>query len=268
MGVLSSTVVVLVALGIVVATGRGPARHRALLVPLAVIVMTVLWNRGLKMQNIGPIVTAGLILGSVALPRLTALVRDHALPRLGIAPGGPIRGTIAALLVALAAMLGTVQIRQPSGDAPRPAAADGAATETAPSARCDLRPAMPSLAALPPGRVMTLADWGARLLAHTRHIVYSIPNHRAQPGFVLAHRLFAAPAEDKAAQDALLARTAPDYLLLCRSAAPGIARYFGLDLPGSLGAALAAGQVPPWMTRVPLPAAAGPLLLFRVHGRP
>jgi hypothetical protein len=105
-----------------------------------------------------------------------------------------------------------------------------------------------------PRRIRTVPDFGPEVLVRTRHAVFSIPNHRLQPGFTDPDRVLT--AETDAAARAILARRGVDLLLICRSRAtadffdPGTGR-------STFRQRLVDGQVPPWITLVPMPEKAG-----------
>jgi hypothetical protein len=131
------------------------------------------------------------------------------------------------------------------------AAAAGAAGP-APRQRCSDVAAYRPLAALPPGVVLSGIDLGSHILANTPHSVLVAPYHRIAPMILAAHQAMDAPAGPAEAKVRALGA---DYIVDC----PG--SYLGLG-PASLGRALRAGQVPPWLQRLSAPSAT--LQIYRV----
>ena len=98
--------------------------------------------------------------------------------------------------------------------------------------------------------VMGHADFGPHILYRTAHAVYSIPNHRFQPGYTLTYRVL--EAETVAEARAVLDEADADILLICSGDWP-------LD-PGptpTFRERLMTGPVPDWLVPMALPDAAG-----------
>jgi hypothetical protein len=120
-----------------------------------------------------------------------------------------------------------------------------------------------------PARVMAFVDSGPELLYRTPHSVYSIPNHRPQPGFTTTYR--AMTATDVAEAQILINKSGANYLLVCGAGSP--LTFYGSrpnpdpsSGPMTLHEALVAGQPPTFLQPVALPEAAGTkLLLYAVE---
>jgi hypothetical protein len=97
------------------------------------------------------------------------------------------------------------------------------------------------LNALPPGRIAAFVDQGPGILAYTKDSAIAGPYHRDAAGILDTYDLFTAPNPR-----AILQKRGIAYLMTCR-AAPDWDFYAAR---GGLMAALAAGQVPDWLTPV------------------
>jgi len=103
-----------------------------------------------------------------------------------------------------------------------------------------------ALAQLPPGIVATEIDFGSFVLASTPHSVLGAPYHRLTEGIIAAHEAFALPPEQA---HALFTRLHVDYVVTCGDRAPpGLS---AAERRVGLWAALHAGSLPSWLTRVP-----------------
>lgn len=106
-----------------------------------------------------------------------------------------------------------------------------------------------------PRRIMTYTDVGPEIMYRTRHFVFSIPNHRLQPGYTDSFRMMAATRD--AAARAILARRQVDLILVCRTQTRN--RYYrsGIEAPppdqSIFRERLLAGDIPDWLQPVPLP---------------
>lgn len=105
------------------------------------------------------------------------------------------------------------------------------------------------------GLLLANADVGPELLFRTPHSVFSIPNHRTQPGYATAYAVMTGSATDARARfDA----TGADYVLTC-TLFPG---EWATDDETAFVHSLAGGDTPDWLTEIPLPDEAGSFRLF------
>ena len=106
-----------------------------------------------------------------------------------------------------------------------------------------------------PRRIMAFADFGPEILYRTRHSVFSIPNHRLQPGYTDTFRTMAATRDNDAR--AIVARREVDLILICRSRS--LSNYFrrGIEAPPAdqsiFRERLLRGQIPDWLRPIVLP---------------
>ncbi len=110
-----------------------------------------------------------------------------------------------------------------------------------------------------PRRIMAFTDFGPEILYRTRHSVFSIPNHRLQPGYTDTFRTMAATRDDDAR--AIVARRDVDLILLCQSRS--LSNYFrrGIEAPPAdqsiFRERLLRGQIPDWLRPMALPDSLG-----------
>ena len=110
--------------------------------------------------------------------------------------------------------------------------------------KCTATRSIAPLAALPPGLVVADVDFGSFIAALTPHRVMTAPYHRIDKTILEALALRSAtPAETERRLRALHA----DYVVTCRSAAPGDAG------PETLLAQLHAGTAPAYLEQLPMP---------------
>ncbi|NNG02896.1 MAG: hypothetical protein HKM95_02190 [Inquilinus sp.] len=137
-------------------------------------------------------------------------------------------------------------------------------------ATCPLRP-LTAFLSDPDGlgareeRVLAFVDFGPELLYRTPHSVFSIPNHRFQPGFTAAYRIMSA-ADDAPAEE-LIRRHQVDLLLICPRW-PVEAAFYQAATNGEIGFYdhLAEDVVPDFLEPLELPTeAAEQFRLFRVR---
>ncbi len=103
-----------------------------------------------------------------------------------------------------------------------------------------------------PKRILAFPDYGPELLYRTPHSVFSIPNHRNQPGFRRGYRILS--TNDFTESEALLRESETDLIVIC----PGRSRerYYSQDTDGrSLFQALSAGEYPDFLEPLVLPEA-------------
>jgi hypothetical protein len=126
----------------------------------------------------------------------------------------------------------------------------GSVTQPAPPKRlgCFKTAAYAPLAKLPTGLIVADVDLGSMLLLMTGHSVLAAPYHRLSSSILMNHRLLSAPPDEA---HKMLAQIRATYVVLC-----GTAKPTGLEGAGAtdgLWARLAAGDVPAWLARVPMP---------------
>lgn len=126
-------------------------------------------------------------------------------------------------------------------------------------------PMVPSVSRLgsEPKRLLAFVDFGPELLYRTAHSVFSIPNHRYQPGFTASYRIMA--AEDFAVAAALAAESRVEMIAICPTSAEN--KFYKPETGGrTLYRALAEGDVPDFLTPRPVPRdLAGGFRLFEVR---
>ncbi len=103
-----------------------------------------------------------------------------------------------------------------------------------------------------PRRVMAFVDYGPELLYRTPHSVYSIPNHRFQPGFTATYRIMT--ASSASAARTLIQESGVELIVVCPNWQVE-AQFYGGDVRNSDGFyyELAAGVPPDFLQAVPLP---------------
>ena len=110
--------------------------------------------------------------------------------------------------------------------------------------------------------IMGHADFGPHILYRTAHAVYSIPNHRFQPGYTLTYRVL--EAETMADARRILDEADVDILLICDGDWP-----VEPDPTPGFRARLLGGDVPDWLSPMTLPEDAGQAMrAYRVHAEP
>lgn len=109
-----------------------------------------------------------------------------------------------------------------------------------------------------PQRVMARTDFGPEILFRTPHQVFSIPNHRPQPGYTATYAIMTSSNASKAREQ--LEQQDADLVLVCSDATSR--QFYGAD-PDSLHTALTSGSAPTWLTELPLPAGQPRFRLYR-----
>jgi hypothetical protein len=94
---------------------------------------------------------------------------------------------------------------------------------------CRSTSVLQSLAALPPGRVLTYTNLGPAVLLLTDHSVFAAPYHRSAEALGIGILPFEA---DRETLFAALDRSGADYLVLCRTALRGAALPYAVQLAG------------------------------------
>ncbi len=132
--------------------------------------------------------------------------------------------------------------------APPPAALTGPAPGQDDELPCFTSAAIAQVAALPRGLISANSNLGAQLLLNTPHQVLSAPYHRNQTGMRAELEILLA-ADEAEAHDNLQAIGA-DYVVMC-STDPELQGLADFGFEG-FGHDLVDGQVPPWLTPIPL----------------
>lgn len=101
-------------------------------------------------------------------------------------------------------------------------------------------------------RIMAFVDFGPELLYRTPHAVYSIPNHRHQPGFAATYRVMT--ADDTVAAGDLIHQNRVELIVVCPNWSAE-ADFYGGDTGNADGFynALASGAVPDFVETIRLP---------------
>jgi hypothetical protein len=135
-----------------------------------------------------------------------------------------------------------------------------------PPDRCDIDAAIAALndpagAGRAGVRLMALTDYGPEILFRTPHSVFSIPNHRHQPGFTATYTAMTATTSSARR---ILDRNAVDAVLVCTD---DVERAFYGAAPGSFHTQLTRGDVPEWLYEVPVGGNEPVFRLYKVnHG--
>jgi hypothetical protein len=135
-----------------------------------------------------------------------------------------------------------------------------------PPDRCDIDAAIAALndpagAGRAGVRLMALTDYGPEILFRTPHSVFSIPNHRHQPGFTATYTAMTATTSSARR---ILDRNAVDAVLVCTD---DVERAFYGAAPGSFHTQLTRGDVPEWLHEVPVGGNEPVFRLYKVnHG--
>ncbi len=127
--------------------------------------------------------------------------------------------------------------------------------ERQPQAQCDLASHAPQLAALPPGTFLAPFDIGPELLLETRHTILASGHHRAAGPMRDLLAAFLGPA---ATARTIVARRGIDYVAVCFDS-PEVEQYLKVA-PGGLLARMGRGELPTWLTPIPIPGPNAPRL--------
>jgi hypothetical protein len=120
------------------------------------------------------------------------------------------------------------------------------------SPRCFAAAAYAPLAALPPGEVLSIQDFGPFILVFTHDTTVAAPYHRLWPAILQVHRALASPPP---VAETYVRRLGADYIIDCPPYPTPADR-------GSLGGELRAGRIPSWLKRLSAPDAT--LKIYRV----
>ncbi len=128
------------------------------------------------------------------------------------------------------------------------------------SAWCPTVPALRQLEAIPPQTMLTMVDFGPRLITLTHHRAIAGPYHRNGQAILDVHHAFRGPPETA---HAVIAKHRVTMVLIC----PGMAEatIYQAEAPKGFYMQLLNGRIPPWLAPVPLPKNS-PYRLWRVTG--
>jgi hypothetical protein len=113
---------------------------------------------------------------------------------------------------------------------------------------CNSLPGLRPIALQPKGIVFTFVDLGPRLIASTHHSSIIGPYHRNGEQIADVMNAFRGDAQQARR---LIAKYRSDYLLICPNAST--TTIFASEAPNGFYTQLSKGQVPSWLTPVPLP---------------
>ncbi|WP_332811836.1 AcrB/AcrD/AcrF family protein [Sphingomonas sp.] len=162
-------------------------------------------------------------------------------------------GTVAAFLIVsgIGAQFALKQIPKQNG---------GGLTAVSRANRlCPTMPALRPIALQPKGLVLTFVDLGPRLITVTHHDAITGPYHRNGSAILDVHKAFRGSVANA---HATVLRRGVDYVLICPNLSE--ATVYVAEAPKGFYRQLAAGRVPPWLERVPLPAKS-PYRMWRVR---
>jgi len=137
-----------------------------------------------------------------------------------------------------------------------PAPPEGASQ--GPDLSCLAPATLAPLAGLPPARIVAPVDMGAHLLAHTPHSVFAAPYHRNNHGNRVTIDAFLAEPDEA---ERILRNAGAELVIWCASEKKRNAIIE--RAPAGLSAALARGEVPAWLERVPV--AETPIRVFAIR---
>ena len=118
---------------------------------------------------------------------------------------------------------------------------------------------MKPIAQQPKGMVFTFVDLGPRLITVTHHSAVTGPYHRNGEQIADVMKAFRG---DEAQAHRIIAKYRSDYLLVCPNMST--ATIFRAETPNGFYGRLVRGQVPTWLTPVPLPKNS-PFKMWRVQ---
>ena len=219
-------------------------RILAVAAPAIVAGLLLLWQ-----TRAGPAAQVLTLAGSVALLWITVPLAQnskHMLVR--------VFGTAACVVVGLgAAAPAASQLYPEERKKPAAKAVDKA------NNRCPTLWAMKPIAQQPKGMVFTFVDLGPRLITVTHHSAVTGPYHRNGEQIADVMKAFRG---DEAQARRIIAKYRSDYLLVCPNMST--ATIFRAETPNGFYGRLVRGQVPTWLTPVPLPKNS-PFKMWRVQ---
>ncbi len=126
------------------------------------------------------------------------------------------------------------------------------------NASCGTIPSLAPIARLPRGTVFTFVDLSPRLIVLTHHNAIAGPYHRNGDAILDVHHAFRGTASDA---EAIIRRHNAQYLMICPGSSEST--IYKAETPKGFYAQLANGQVPTWLSPVPLPRG-NPYLIWKV----
>jgi hypothetical protein len=101
-----------------------------------------------------------------------------------------------------------------------------------------------------PLNLLAFVDSGPELLYRTRHTLYSIPNHRLQPGFTDSYRIMSAASDEEARE--IVVRRKVDLILICTGGSEK-KYYANAANTETFYERLAGDNTPSWLDEITLP---------------
>jgi len=221
-------------------------RTVAAAVPGLVAMVLLFWQ-----TRTGPAAQMLAIVGSVAIVWIIAPIVDRA--------KGPLRtlGVVAAALIGFGALVPlTLKFAPAKKLSPREVQIERA------NRLCNFIGSYRPIAQIPKGRVFTFVDYAPRLITLTHHDSVMGPYHRNGEQIADAMKAFRGDAQQ--ARE-IFAKYRSDYLLTCPNSST--TTIFLSEAPEGFYAQLSRGQVPDWLTPVPLPDNS-PFRMWRIRPGP
>ena len=207
-------------------------RTIAAAVPALIAVLLLFWQ-----TRTGPAAQMLAVVGSVAIVWVLAPIVDRA--------RGPLR-TLGVVAVALIGFGAAVPLGLKLAPAKKSSERDVAIARA--NRLCNFIGSYRPIAQLPKGRVFTFVDNAPRLITLTHHDSVIGPYHRNGEQIADAMKAFRGDAEQ--ARE-IFAKYGSDYLLTCPNSST--TTIFLSEAPKGFYAQLDKGQVPEWLTELPLP---------------
>lgn len=115
--------------------------------------------------------------------------------------------------------------------------------------RCPTIPALRPVGALPPATILTMVDFGPRLITLTHHSVIAGPYHRNEAAMLDVQHAFR--TADPAVALGIMRRHDATYVLICPNMSE--TTLYAVENPDGFYARLRDGKVPSWLAPVALP---------------
>ncbi|HEU5483091.1 MAG TPA: AcrB/AcrD/AcrF family protein [Sphingomicrobium sp.] len=207
-------------------------RTIATAIPGAVAMILLFWQ-----TRTGPAAQMLAVVGASAIVWILAPVMDRA--------KGPFRtlGVVAIALIGFGAIVPLGMKLAP----PKKLSAREVRVEKA-NRLCNFIGSYRPIAQVPKGRVFTFVDYAPRLITLTHHDSVMGPYHRNGEQIADAMKAFRGSADDARR---IFAKYGSDYLLTCPNSST--TTIFMAETPKGFYGQLSRGQVPDWLTPVPLP---------------